>query len=94
MSFRNSIATKNFAVLGLKPCVCGQLETPVRAVGNVETWLAELLKEQQKSLHGVIRHAATAIVDPEFVLTTFISEQLAQVMLTFIGCHANTESYT
>lgn len=56
-----------------------QLETPVNAKGNVEVWLGELLREQMKSLHGVIRDAFRTISTPEFELMGFLNEFPAQV---------------
>ncbi|XP_053374157.1 dynein axonemal heavy chain 8-like [Mercenaria mercenaria] len=57
------------------------LETPVIAKGNVELWLGELLKEQMKSLHGVIRDAFRTIFTPEFELLGFLNNFPAQVGL-------------
>jgi len=60
--------------------VCGcQLEQPVRCVGNVEVWLGELLVQQMKALHTIIRQASQLINDPEFQLLDFINESIAQV---------------
>ena len=59
---------------------CLKLEKEVRAQGNVELWLGELLTLQQKSLHGVIREAAFVISEPTFELLKFIDEYIAQVM--------------
>ncbi|UJR23298.1 hypothetical protein I4U23_026313 [Adineta vaga] len=39
------------------------LEKPIKAEGNVEIWLMSLLKESQRSLHGVIRQAYHALAD-------------------------------
>ncbi|KAL4222174.1 Dynein heavy chain 8 [Mactra antiquata] len=57
------------------------LETPVIAKGNVELWLGELLKEQMKSLHGVIRDAFRTISASEFELLGFLNNFPAQVGL-------------
>ncbi|XP_070548103.1 dynein axonemal heavy chain 8-like [Ptychodera flava] len=57
------------------------LENAVIAKGNVETWLGELLNEQQKSLHGVIKQASRAINDSSFELLGFLNSYPAQVGL-------------
>ncbi|XP_056012226.1 dynein axonemal heavy chain 8-like [Ostrea edulis] len=57
------------------------LESPIIAKGNVEVWLGDLLKEQQKSLHGVIRDSWRNIVTPEFELMGFLADFPAQVGL-------------
>ena len=49
------------------------------ARGNVESWLGELLREQMKSLHGVIRDAHMQINTPEFELLGFLNSYPAQV---------------
>jgi len=59
-------------------CHC-QLEQPVRCVGNVEVWLGELLVQQMKALHTIIRLASQFINDQEFQLLAFINEAIAQV---------------
>lgn len=48
------------------------------AKGNVEVWLGELLREQMRSLHGVIRDAWRAITS-EFELLNFLNNFPAQV---------------
>ncbi|WAQ93678.1 DYH8-like protein [Mya arenaria] len=58
-----------------------QLETPVMAKGNVELWLGEILREQMKSLHGVIRDAFRTIGNPDFELLGFLNDFQAQVGL-------------
>ena len=50
------------------------------ARGNVEVWLGDLLKEQMKSLHGVIRDAFRTITAPEFELLNFLNTFPAQVI--------------
>ncbi|XP_071095783.1 dynein axonemal heavy chain 8-like [Haliotis cracherodii] len=57
------------------------LEKVVQAQGNVEVWLGDLLKEQMKSLHGVIRDAFRTINAPEFELLEFLNSVPAQVGL-------------
>nr|KAG5688729.1 hypothetical protein BaRGS_032064 [Batillaria attramentaria] len=57
------------------------LEKPVRAEGNVETWLMNLMNMAQRSLHGVIRTASTALQDPGLNLLEFIDTFPAQVGL-------------
>mgnify|MGYP001795963232 CR=1 FL=1 len=51
--------------------------------GNVEVWLLALLKEAQKSLHGVITMASIAIKDPRFKLIDFMDNFPAQVWMTY-----------
>ncbi|OWF42162.1 dynein heavy chain 8, axonemal-like [Mizuhopecten yessoensis] len=57
------------------------LETEISAKGNVEMWLGELLYQQQRSLHGVIRDAFRNIDTPEFELLGFLANFPAQVGL-------------
>ncbi|XP_052061669.1 dynein axonemal heavy chain 8-like [Mytilus californianus] len=57
------------------------LEKEVMAKGNVESWLGELLQEQQKSLHGVIRDAFRTINADGFELLSFTNGFPAQVGL-------------
>ena len=62
------------------PCSCAfQLEEHVMARGNVEAWLGELLMQQQKALHGVIREASNVINDSSFELLSFLANYPAQV---------------
>ncbi|XP_023932850.1 dynein heavy chain 8, axonemal [Lingula anatina] len=57
------------------------LETEVMAKGNVETWLMELLIQQQKSLHAIIREADRVINDSGFDMLKFLNDYIAQVGL-------------
>ena len=57
------------------------LEKPVMAHGNVETWLDNLLKMVQKSLHGVVRSASVTINDQNFEVMSFLDTFIAQVGL-------------
>jgi len=59
-----------------------QLEKPVMAKGNVEMWLGDLLREQQASLHSVIRHASMQMSDPGFQIHPFLQSAPAQVWLS------------
>lgn len=59
--------------------IYSKLESAVIAKGNVEAWIGDLLKEQQKSLHGVIRDAWRNIITPEFELMGFLANFPAQV---------------
>jgi dynein heavy chain len=56
-----------------------ELDKPVVASGNVETWLGALLKVALQSVHTVIRQAAVAIEDPSFNLMEFLAEYPAQI---------------
>ncbi|OAF69480.1 Axonemal beta dynein heavy chain 5, partial [Intoshia linei] len=58
-----------------------ELQKSVRAEGNIEIWLMNLLVESQKSLHFVIRTATMTIQDSSFNLTEFLSMFIAQVGL-------------
>lgn len=51
------------------------------AKGNVESWLGELLLEQQKSLHGVIRDAFIEINAEGFDFLNFVNGYPAQVSI-------------
>ena len=51
------------------------------ARGNVEQWLWELLVQQQRSLHGVIREASIVVNDENFQLLEFLASYPAQVGL-------------
>uniref|UniRef100_A0A8C9WHP3 Dynein axonemal heavy chain 8 n=1 Tax=Scleropages formosus TaxID=113540 RepID=A0A8C9WHP3_SCLFO len=57
------------------------LDQPIMARGPVESWLGELLLQQQASLHTVIRAADLNINDSEFQLLTFVNQFQAQVSL-------------
>ena len=57
------------------------LEGNLKAVGNVENWLGELLVVQQKSLHQIIRVASMQIKEEDFNLLTYLYESIAQVGL-------------
>ncbi|KAK3588115.1 hypothetical protein CHS0354_012172 [Potamilus streckersoni] len=57
------------------------LEQCVMARGNVEVWLGDLMREQQRSLHGVIRDGFRAICNTEFQLLNFLNNFPAQVGL-------------
>ena len=70
------MADFNGVVVGLS---CLQLEKPVKAEGNVEVWLMNLMNMAQRSLHSVIRAAAMAIQDTNFSLLEFLDTFPAQV---------------
>jgi len=61
--------------------VSEQLEVPVRCAGNVEVWLGDLLVQQMRALHSIIRLASQFINDQEFQLLAFINESIAQVAI-------------
>ena len=56
-----------------------ELEKRIRCEGNVETWLDALMREQQRSLHTIIRESWRAITAPEFELYAFLAAFPAQV---------------
>ncbi|XP_043198855.1 dynein axonemal heavy chain 8-like [Amphibalanus amphitrite] len=58
-----------------------ELDKSVKCEGNVESWLGQLLDEQQSSLHSVIRTAYQNIIDPDFEIMTFLDTFPAQVGL-------------
>ncbi|KAL8616403.1 Dynein heavy chain 5, axonemal [Nucella lapillus] len=58
-----------------------ELEKPVRAEGNVEVWLSNLMNQSQSSVHGVIRTAAMTIQDPALNIIEFLDTFVAQVGL-------------
>ncbi|RXM37302.1 Dynein heavy chain 8, axonemal [Acipenser ruthenus] len=57
------------------------LDSPVMARGPVELWLAELLQQQQISLHSVIKSAYMQISDSGFQLLNFLYQFPSQVGL-------------
>nr|XP_042899545.1 dynein axonemal heavy chain 5 [Parasteatoda tepidariorum] len=57
------------------------LNKPVKAEGNVESWLMNLLKMSHQSLHSVIRKAAISTTSPKFTLMEFLRDYPAQVGL-------------
>lgn len=57
------------------------LEGVLKAIGNVESWLGELLVVQQRSLHNIIRVASMQIKEEEFNLLNYLYETIAQVGL-------------
>lgn len=57
-----------------------QLDRPVRAEGNVENWLGDLLEVQQMSLNTVIKQAYNSLNAEDFDLITFIDQYIAQVI--------------
>ncbi|XP_076449104.1 dynein axonemal heavy chain 5-like [Babylonia areolata] len=61
-----------------------ELERPVRADGNVEVWLMNLMLQAQASLHGVIRSAAMSIQDSSLRIIEFLESTIAQVGLLAI----------
>ncbi|KAK7114140.1 hypothetical protein V1264_000252 [Littorina saxatilis] len=58
-----------------------EMEKPIRAEGNVEVWLFELMTQAQWSLHCVVRAAAMTIQDAAFRLLEFLESYPAQVGL-------------
>lgn len=52
----------------------------MRAIGNVEVWLGDLLTMQQKSLHSIINMAFNQINEEDFNLLGFMYEAIAQVL--------------
>lgn len=59
------------------------LEKEVMAIGGVEIWLGELLREAQSSLGSVIANAYAFLSDPEFSLLALIENFPAQVIIFF-----------
>ncbi|XP_054710373.1 dynein axonemal heavy chain 5-like [Uloborus diversus] len=58
-----------------------KLNKPVKAEGNVECWLMNLLRMSHQSLHSVIRKAAISTTSPKFTLMEFLREYPAQIGL-------------
>ncbi|KAK7945226.1 hypothetical protein WMY93_000954 [Mugilogobius chulae] len=58
-----------------------QLDKPVMAQGAVELWLGDLLRQQQVSLHSVIKASDLEINDEDFELLPFLTKFQAQVGL-------------
>lgn len=56
-----------------------QLQKPVKAEGNVEKWLNELMHSAQQSLHCIIRLAYLSVCDEDFQLLEFLASFPAQV---------------
>ena len=52
--------------------------------GNVENWLAELLKVTRQSVHAIIRSASITVTDPSFKLLEFENVFPAQVSLLLL----------
>jgi len=56
--------------------------------GNVENWLADLLKKSRRTVHSIISRAGGAIAEPNFNLLDFQSAFPAQVQFTsYLPCH-------
>lgn len=59
-----------------------ELEKAVKAEGNVEVWLMNLMLQSQKSVHGVIRTAYMTVSDTQsFDLLEFLNTYPAQITL-------------
>jgi len=54
--------------------------------GNVENWLADLLKKSRRTVHSIICRAGSAIAEPNFNLLDFQSAFPAQVQKHHYQC--------
>ncbi|XP_030831333.1 dynein heavy chain 5, axonemal isoform X2 [Strongylocentrotus purpuratus] len=57
------------------------LDKAVMASGNVELWLMQLMTIAQRSLHGVIKTAASAVQDSSLEIIEFLNTYQAQIGL-------------
>lgn len=57
------------------------LNTPIKATGNIEKWLNDLLEISYQSLHRLIQKSYYLIQDDDFCLKEFLSNSIPQISI-------------